>query len=155
MPGMKVRNADKEDLFEVGQLALSLGKETGLKAKLGWDWKHVLLLLEEMVHSGLHTVIVTEEDGDIVGFLAGGVAPSFMNPLNSVVGAEMGWYVKPEYRGSSAGIRMMKAFEAWCKEAGATHVTMMHLETPQSNKIASAYENLGYDKFETAYIKEL
>lgn len=63
--------------------------------------------------------------------------------------SEMFWYVAPEARG--AGVKLLKAAEAWARERGARHIIMI---APDS-RVSSFFQRMGYARLEEQFIKAL
>lgn len=89
--------------------------------------------------------------GHYVGFVAGVLAPHPFNAEIIVLG-ELFWWVDPQYRGSSAGARLLQRFEEFGRER-ADWVTM----TLEANSPVdpSSLTRRGYRPFETNYLLEL
>jgi hypothetical protein len=56
-----------------------------------------------------HVFFVCENDGEFVGFICGLVSPHIYNPSIKVL-TESFWWVKPEHRGSKAGLLLLNTF---------------------------------------------
>lgn len=95
--------------------------------------------------------VYLEEPGK--GAILGLVFPHWWNP-SVLVAQELGWWVEPEYRGTSVGIRLLKQFEIRVAELGATKVMMICLEALEPDKVEQIYTKLGYTKLERIFIKE-
>lgn len=149
-----VREATANDVFYATQLAHQLVKETGLKKSLGFDWKGCSKFAENLLSSENCCLFVAEVDGEVVGFVAGMVSPTFFNP-SGIQAGELGWYVDPDYRNSRVATELHKSYEEWAKGRGATSIQMMHMDTEQSELIGKMYEKWGYHKVETSYLKEV
>ena len=59
-------------------------------------------------------------DGKLAGALLGDVSQTYFG--KDKVAINRNWYVRPEFRGSLAGIKLLKDFEKWAKEQGAKRV---------------------------------
>lgn len=88
------------------------------------------------------------------GFIVGMIAPSFLHP-GRLQCSELAWYVEPEYRGSSAAIRLMMMYEAEALSRGCHEIGMVCLEALNPESTGRIYEKLGYNKHETHFIKEV
>ena len=67
-----------------------------------------------------HCLLQAELDGRLIGGLSGAAGPHFHSPA---IGAYlMTWYVLPAHRGSSAAVRLLRAFGRWAKERGAVRM---------------------------------
>jgi predicted N-acetyltransferase YhbS len=104
--------------------------------------------MRDMVARGL--LIVAFDDGKVIGGIGGSVAPMFINHAHQMA-YECFWWVHEEHRGR-LGLKLLKAFETRAKELDCSFVMMMTLSL---NDVGALYERLGYEKFETGYVKRL
>lgn len=95
-------------------------------------------------------VVIVAVDQDIPVAMIVGIADS---PLFSQhrIASEVVWYVYPEYRKSTVGLKLLKAFEYWAKNvASCDFIQVGSLNNP---RIGNLYERKGYKKGEGIYIK--
>jgi len=97
-------------------------------------------------------VIYIEEPGK--GCILGIVYPHFLNPEYTIC-QELGWWVEPEWRGTTLGMRLIKQFETAAKLAGADKIIMIRLDSLEPDKIEDIYLRTGYRPLERSFIKEL
>lgn len=95
---------------------------------------------------------VSEQEGQITGFIAGVAAPSMVN-RNYLIGAELAWWVEPEYRKSGDGIRLIRHIETKAEDIGCKIWSMMSLEAQAPEEMENLYLKLGYTKAERTYVK--
>ncbi len=97
-------------------------------------------------------VIFVMRSGEVPIGILGGV--KFSDPNSGeIMASEFFWFVRKGYRGY--GTKLMKKFEEWAKEQGATKIIMMHLSSLMPVKIKNYYERMGYQEIETHYLKEV
>lgn len=89
------------------------------------------------------------EDGELVGVLAGFIAPQFMT--GEPLAQEMFWYVKKEHRGALASIRMFEAFENWAAQCGCYGIMMASLS--HAPGVEALYKRRGYLHIESHHLK--
>lgn len=70
---------------------------------------------------------------------------------NDLVATEMWWFVLPQYRGGTAAMRLIRAFQTWAKASGCKRCSMVHLAGLQPERLKHVYESLGYSLTETCY----
>lgn len=87
------------------------------------------------------------------GALLGCLTPMFWQP-SVIVAKELGWWVEPEHRGVYS-IRLIKQFEEWARDRGATKVLMGYLNAINAEKMDKMYKKLKYNSFEVIVEKEL
>ena len=99
---------------------------------------------------GLFCVADTGEN--VVGMAAGVKSPMIMNSAVTV-GAELCWWVEPEHRNTSAGIKLLKFLEGQARNGGVDVWSMMLLESSNPEATANIYDKMGYVQSERAFIK--
>jgi GNAT superfamily N-acetyltransferase len=93
------------------------------------------------------------DDDKIIGSIGGAVFPYFFSTRKKA--GDLGFYVEPEYRGSRAAIKLVKAFEAWAKEMGVEDVYLGQTTGIEVDKTRDFYERLGYKVVGVNTIKHL
>lgn len=95
-------------------------------------------------------VLVLENEGKLVGAVAGVIGPMLF--CKGVMIQEMVWYIKPENRGLSSGVKLLRAFEEEAKYKGCTSIIMVGMAEDASNNF---YVKDGYQLLQNNYYKEL
>ena len=85
------------------------------------------------------------------GFIAGMVAPHWMNPDVQVL-TELLWWVAPDYRGSSAAARLLRSFVDYGKANAEWTLCTIGKETPVNPR---SFERLGLAPIEATYLLEV
>lgn len=96
---------------------------------------------------------LAEEDGKIVGFVAGKIEdkPGFY--IERKIGILFQVFVEEEYRNKGIGIRLIKKFISWLKYKKIKNI---RLEVFLNNRTAlKLYENLGFKEFKIEMRKKL
>jgi N-acetylglutamate synthase-like GNAT family acetyltransferase len=93
------------------------------------------------------------EDKEIVGFICGAFHQQFFTQQKFA--SDMALYVEPKYRGGSAAFRLVKAFENWAKEKGASHIWLGQSVGQNIDATTKFYERLGYDMVGVNTVKHL
>lgn len=116
-----------------------------------FDEASCFLLFKSSLEQGM--CLVSESD-QVTGFIIGMI---FRCPFNQMVkmASELAWWVKPEFRQSSAGIKLLKALQDSAKENGAESLTMICLETINPDQVQGIYERMGYSQTERAFLRKL
>ncbi|MTH76308.1 hypothetical protein GL286_01035 [Paracoccus aestuariivivens] len=88
--------------------------------------------------------LLASDDGYVAvtggGFIAGILRPTIINP--ALIAQEMGWFARDR-----SGLRLLRGFEAWASERGAT---LVQLSTgPEGLDLT----RLGYRRAELAWVK--
>lgn len=110
--------------------------------------------IEEITNNILDNkdIICIQKEGK--GVILGIVYPLFYNP-SVLIAQELGWWVEPEYRNTTIGIKLLKEFEAEAKKRGAKKVIMFYLEAQTPTKIKSMLERIGYSSTEHNMAKDI
>lgn len=95
--------------------------------------------------------IAGREAGEIMAYFVGFVAPGLHYKTCLTLTMDIFW-VKPEYRGKSAGIRLFKTVEAEAKRRG---VQRMFMGSKLHKDAGWLFEKLDYKPVETYYSKFL
>jgi len=114
-----------------------------------FDEASCFLLFKSSIEQGMCFV---SEDDEIAGFIIGMV---FGSPMNQMVkmASELAWWVKPEFRRTSAGIKLLKALEESAKGNGAVSLTMICLESINPDEVQGIYERMGYAQAERSFLR--
>jgi len=92
-------------------------------------------------------------NGKIQGALGAIMHPDIND--DQPVAQETFWFVAPEYRGGTMGIRLLNEFETWAAFHGAKRIISAHLTTSMPEKVARVFQRRGYYPAETVHIKVL
>lgn len=149
---MKIRRATTEDLQRIMPLIMAFHKETLEPFGMGFDIPSVEAIVK--IFSEQHVGLVVEDGEQLIGVIGGAVAPSFTD-FNVRIFNEAIWFVLPEYRGGSAGIKLLKLVEEYCKNIGVQKIVMVGMFNEDRERLAGFYEKMGYRAIEIHYIKDL
>ena len=147
---MEIRKAVPSDMRFIITEGIKFMEYHPLSYKKDIDPKELISLTDTVIKD--HIILIAEQNGKQAGVIAGIIAP---NPFNTkYLGlAELMWWVKEEYRGSSHALKLLRAFEEAGKERGVDYITMVRtMYTPELDKV---YKKRGYIPAETTFLKEL
>ena len=100
-------------------------------------------LVEYFISGPAGGAFVAEEDGILVGMIAGVPVEHFFS--TDKYASDLVVYVAPEKRGSSALLRLVRAFEEWCfGTEGVREVTLGVSTGVHADATVRVYEKLGY-----------
>lgn len=140
---LKIRPVEPRDLELVLPLAKAMRDESPRYQRRRWSEDKVRMLVEYFASGPHGGAFVADEDGQIVGMVAGGAAEDFFGP--DMFGADLVLYVTPEKRGSSAAMRLVRAFETWCfANPAVTEITLGVSTGVHAEATVRMYEKLGY-----------
>lgn len=128
-----------------------------LRAFAGWNGlqlfgneAHSEALVGQLIDTQF-VAIATRSD-ERVGLIAGTVGPHPFNPERTMA-MELWWWVTPEARGSSAGARLLDAFDDWANDSGADLVSFtLEAESPVNPR---TLERRGYRLMEYQFVREV
>jgi N-acetylglutamate synthase-like GNAT family acetyltransferase len=147
---MNIRDADKSDIPFIVAEGIKFLKHHPCKFEQSLDIDHLNALAENLITN--HTLLVAEQEGQLVGMIAGILVPNIYN--KDYIGLqEMFWWVVEEARTSSAAIRLYGAFEERAKDLEVDFISMV--STVYTPTLENYYKKQGYKPVETSYIKEL
>lgn len=114
------------------------------------DTEYVKAMLSNLL-AGQGVVLIAEDAGTIIGALIAGIMPSIWSPKHFVL-TEFAYWVEPEYRGGTAGYKLLKEYLAKAidlKESGRIcHVFMSKMvNSPDLN-----YGRFGFRKLEEFWV---
>ena len=93
------------------------------------------------------------KDKQTVGALGAILHPDINDDI--LVAQETFWFVAPEHRGGTAGIRLLNEFETWAAFRGAKRILVEHLWASMPAKVAKIFERRGYNGVATVHMKVL
>lgn len=111
-----------------------------------------------MIGNGGVVLASFSKEGFIEASLAAAVARCLFSGDRMAV--EVFFYVIPRFRGGLQALRLLKAYDAWCRSAAINTGALIHLDKDLSasggaakGSLASVYRRLGFQPIETYYIK--
>ena len=119
-----IREARTEDLPLMVVLGEKFYNASHGNSDIPFNRTDTLNTLLAMLESDDGILLVYEHDGRVVGMIAGVMFPWYFN-VKHRSGQELFWYVAPEFRKSTAGVRLLKELEKKAKEKGATTFIMI------------------------------
>lgn len=147
-----IRFATPDDIAECVAMGAAFFDESGYSDETAFDADDTAATMQRLIESEDGALLVAEIAGKIVG-MAGALAyPHYFNTASKAA-QELFWWVGPQYRGGSAGVRLLQALEAWAKALGCTTLTMICL--PIDSPAERVYQRVGYRASERSYIKRL
>lgn len=145
-----VRTADAGDVAGVVALARAMHAESPVYRVRPFDpHKTAATFLGALPAGG---AFVAESGGRIVGLMVGYLAEDFFG--SAVIAGEYALYVLPEARGGTSAVRLLEAFEAWARRAGAVGGFLGVTAGIDDERVAALYMKLGYRPAGAAFAKE-
>jgi len=144
---MKIRKAVIEDVDAAIDLLKEFQEESLKEYGINLD----IATIQETCRKYEGSTLVAEEDGKIIGIIAGTVIriPTFTTPIY----LESVWYVSKMHR--RVGIHLLKTLEELCKSQGISHIILAHMMNSKADKLGEFYRRSGFVPYEINYIKKL
>lgn len=95
---------------------------------------------------------VAEFNGVVQGFILAISSPFVVNKAYTTA-SELAWWIEPEYRNGSAGIKLLRFSESLAKKQGASFISMASLQASMPEKVHKLYSSQGYEHAESTYLK--
>jgi L-amino acid N-acyltransferase YncA len=145
-----IRAGTEKDITELLVLAKDFYEVSGYADHVPYDYASCAERFIIAIDQGL--CFVCEKDAQIVGFVIGASAPCIFNK-NYLMGVELAWWVTPDYRGSTVGIKLLKAIESAAKDRGVKIWSMICLESQEPEKVSDMYSRMDYVATERTFTR--
>lgn len=155
---MKIRPPKFRELGRVVEMGLMMHDESPEDRDVPFDHDYAYAFAQTALQryldgDGGFIHVAESESGSIVGFVIGSANPRIYSAVPYA--ADCAIYVIPEKRGSSAGYKMICAFEEWAKIKGIGQVKNGASTRIDPEKTHAFYERLGYTYVGGIYSKKL
>lgn len=148
----RIRKASPSDVAPIVALVEEFFHEGLCETGLSFDRATLTQSMTNIVQNNI--CLIHENAGRVSGVIAGYVTPSLFDD-DELLAQEIIWFMSADARRGSAGVDLLEAFEAACKDAGAKHVMMIHLADVNSRVMERFYKMRGYRMIEQHFIKEV
>lgn len=99
-------------------------------------------------------LVLADADDVVKGFLLVATSPFIFSPDIKVAG-ELAFYVDEDLRKTGFGRALMEHGEEVARQNGIRYMTLVAMETCMPDQVAALYADMGYQKTETTFVKEL
>lgn len=148
-----IRPAEEKDLSQLLRLGIDF-MEAAWAGVLEYETKDIHSTLTNLLRDDTGILSVAEVNGEIVGMAGALIYPLYFNTAH-MTGQELFWWVKPEHRKSSVGIKLLDSIEAEAKAKGAITFTMIALDHMSYETLKNIYERRGYTASEHSFTRRL
>ena len=104
-----------------------------------------------MLHHHLFVVAVEYASGPLIGIIGGMSAPHLFNPVINVL-TEIFWWVAPQHRGTSVGMRLLQYYLDEGQRKSDWIVLTLEHKTPVSDRVLLKH---GFKPYERSYLMEV
>lgn len=147
-----VRRGTIEDIDALVDMGGRFFAFTAFSGFIPFDPDAVRTALIALLDGGV--VFVAEREQQIVGGIVGMASSVWFNQ-NARTATELGWWVDEQYRHTSAGIKLYRAFEAWAVEQGADAIVMSDLVIRDVAPAENLFKKLGFTTVERSHVKKV
>jgi GNAT superfamily N-acetyltransferase len=149
---VKLRHPNPGDTDQLVALGRQMHAESWY-SDLDYSEAEVRGLLDLLAESPFMLGLVLEgENGAIAGFFAAAETSHFFG--SDRYASDIAIYVAPEHRGGPGFVRMVKAYEAWCRIRGVKQIHLGVSSGLDHPKTVRLFEKLGYTSTVTACRKK-
>lgn len=138
--------ADIPRLLEMGRRFIS---ESSYKHHIVENPEQMKTLGEQIISNPNGMILVSDNGGKLNGMLALILFPHYVS--GELIAGEVFWWVDPEAREGSTGLKLMRKAEEIAAEMGAKKMQMV----APTQRIGKLYEHLGYTEVESTYQRDL
>lgn len=150
-----------EDIKKMVDLGKLMWEEGAFKVTKRYDraaaFDFTVHALEEYLsNNGFYVKVCKEASGDheVYGMIIGQIVPYFFCP-DQFMAVDHVVYVHPDRRGSPAGVKLVRGFEKWAQEIGATEMSIGVSTGIHPEKTHGFYQKMGYNWTGGVYKKHL
>lgn len=142
-----IREATIEDVDELVRMSRAFFEANNWPANVNYSEDSIRETIHQLIRSD-NAVIFMEKGGMIAGL----VFPFYFT--GEMAGQELCWWVDPDKRNSTLGLRLLNKLEEWAS-GRCKHFSMICLEAIEPEKMKRLYEKRNYRLMEHHYMKEL
>lgn len=124
-------------------MAEDYAREVGKHSEITYSTEKAMQSAMSSLFSPSLTLKVCVLEGKMVGFIWACVGPLFIWS-EDIVAMDQILYVKPEYRGTRAGVSLIKAYLSWAKDMGAKEARISCGSGIHEERTNALYEKLGF-----------
>jgi len=147
---MKVRDASPFDIPQILDMLRQYRKQTPIPFLADADNAEYItrMLTELMAGRG---VVLVSEDEELTGMLIAIISPSLWSPEHLLL-TEMAYWVNPYCRGSTAGYRLLAAYQQRGAALKAEKRICNFVISKMSNSPNLQYQKFGFTKVEESWV---
>lgn len=149
---MKLRHPNPGDMEQILSLGRLMHAESWY-ADLDFDDDTVIRLVEaSMTSEKLLALVLEASDGTIAGFFCAAETEHFFG--TDRYACDIATFVAPAHRGGPGFVRMIRAYEAWCRIRGVKEIHIGFSSGVTPEKTQGLYARLGFTNPVTAWRKK-
>lgn len=112
-----VRSATTADIDRLIELGEVMHAESPRFSQYPFKPERLRVSLEMVLSMPMGCILVAEEGGEMVGVMVGVASQHYA--CDFIQSSDLAWFVYPQHRGGSVGMRLVRAYLSWAKSIGA------------------------------------
>jgi len=145
-----IRPVSNRDIPQCVLLGAAMHKESRY-AHLDFSVPKVVNMIETIITSDDWCGFVAEKDHNLIGFAAGYVMPHFFG--DDLTSGDLAIYVSKVHRGGMLGVKLVKAYVAWCEAKGVKEPMLGVSAGITPERTGQLYERMGFTEKYCIYKK--
>jgi N-acetylglutamate synthase-like GNAT family acetyltransferase len=151
---MKIRTANKFDFPEIVAMLHRFKMQGPTKISNDFNNEDHVALIYAHIMAGAGVALVAEKEGKLAGMLIGVIDGLIWNPDTRIL-REIVYWVDEEYRGSTAGYRLLAQYVKECNEMVNSGRITAYSMVKMTNSPDLKFEKFGFTKTEEVYVAGL
>jgi L-amino acid N-acyltransferase YncA len=147
---MKVRDGSPFDIPQILDMLRSYRKHTPMPFLAEADNVEYVTKMLTQLMAGRGVVLVSEDE-ELTGMLIAIISPSLWSPEHLLL-TEMAYWVNPEWRGGTAGYRLLAAYQQKGEALKAEKRISNFIISKMSNSPNLQYQKFGFTKLEESWV---
>jgi len=148
---MKIRLANKFDEPIIVEMLKHFRSATPISKMNDCDNRSYISELINHILVGRGVILLAEKNDKVVGMMIGYISKTIWDPLMLVMN-ELTFWVEPEYRGTSAGYKLLKTYSDYAKKLKDEGRIEMYTMSKMVNSPDIDYGRFGYQKVEENWV---
>lgn len=148
---MNIRLANKFDQPEILDMLRHFREQTPIEDIKNCDNSEYISSLYHVLLIGGGIALVAESDDTIIGMILGIIEQNIWDPDKHLL-RELVYWVEPEYRGTSAGYRLLKEYNKLAEQLKEQKRIHMYTMTKMVNSPDIDFDRFGYRKIEEVWV---
>jgi hypothetical protein len=147
----RIAQLDNETALLIERLGpqfFDLGAVTG---KFNSNW--FLPTWDKTLRSGLGAMWIGFKGDEAIGVLGAVLHPCLFS--GEIVATESFWFVDPNHRFGTAGVRLFHEFLVWAVQIGANRIQAGKIAGSMGEELEAFYQKQGFVRLETIFVKNL
>jgi len=138
--GLNIRKATADDADAILTLVALMVTESPTYRRHAFAFEKATALIKYLTEQ--QCLLVADLMGEIVGFCSGMMGEQLLS--YDRYATDTGIYVMPEHRGGTAFVRLVRSFENWAIEQGATEIHLGVSTGIDTERTVRMYERMNY-----------